>query len=131
MLPDRIRVATWNCFGSPFDALSLLMRRPFWPARLESAELARALGTYDVVCIQENLVHHVRERLERLRRAAGFAHLWFDPLGPDLGSRTLFGGGLAMFSRWPLRARFERLRSGTGPDLFARKGFTVADLELP
>ncbi len=129
--PERIRVASWNCFGSPFDALSFFMGRPFWPERLSSPSVARALASYDLVCIQENLVHHVRERLEALRRAAGFAELWFDPIGPEIATGTYFGGGLAILSRWPIRARFVRLTTGAGPDLYARKGFTVAEVTLP
>lgn len=128
---DRIRIATWNCFGAPPTAEDFFAGRPFWPERLVSRAVVETLATYDIVCVQENLVDRVRESLEELQRAAGFTELWFDPMGPDLTDGTFVGGGLAILSRWPIRVRFERLPRGAGPDGFARKGFAVADIELP
>lgn len=128
---EVVRLATWNCFGAPQTAEDFFAGRPFWPERLVASEVAHALGGYDVVCIQENLVDRVRDSLERLRREAGFAELWFDPMGPDPRDNTFVGGGLAILSRWPLRVRFERLARGAGPDSFARKGFAIADVTLP
>lgn len=128
---ERVRIATWNCFGAPTCADEFFAGTPFWPQRLESPTVTAALADFDVVCIQENLVDRVRESLERLQRAAGFAELWFDPMGPDLDDGTFVGGGLAILSRFPLRARFARLPRGMGPDSFARKGLAIAEVRLP
>jgi endonuclease/exonuclease/phosphatase family metal-dependent hydrolase len=130
--PERVRIATWNCFGVPHSLADFAAGRPFWPERLVSSEVVRALSEFDVVCIQENLVDGVRESLERVKEAAGFAHLWFDPMGPDGPSGTFVGAGLALLSRLPLReVRFSRLPRGAGPDGWARKGFALADVVLP
>jgi endonuclease/exonuclease/phosphatase family metal-dependent hydrolase len=128
---ERIRIATWNCFGAPPTAEDFFAGRPFWPERLVSRAVVETLASYDIVCVQENLVDRVREALEQLQRAARFSELWFDPMGPDLEDGTFVGGGLAILSRWPIRVRFERLPRGAGPDGFARKGFALADIELP
>lgn len=128
--PERIRIATWNCFGAPPTADDFFAGRCFWPERLTSRSVIETLRGYDVVCVQENLVAGVLASLEHLRREAGFSELWFDPMGPaDDG--TFCGGGLAILSRWKLDVRFERLPRGEGPDGFARKGFAKADLVLP
>src|SRR4051794_40405810 len=103
--PEHLRIATWNCFGAPTSADDFFAGRPFWPERLESRAVLETLADYDLVCVQENLVERVRESLERLQRAGGFAELWFDPMGPDLDDNTFVGGGLAILSRFPLRAR--------------------------
>lgn len=129
--PERIRIATWNCFGAPPTAEDFFAGRCFWPERLASPSVALALRDYDVVCVQENLVDDVRQSLERLRVAAGFEALWFDPMGPDPSDNTFCGGGLAILSRFPIQVRFERLPRGEGPDGFARKGFATADIVLP
>lgn len=129
--PDRIRVATWNCFGAPNDADDLVASRCFWPERLEVQAVAEALGRYDIVCVQENFVPRVRESLTQIQRAAHFEVLWFDPMEPDYDDATFMGGGLAFLSRLPLRARFVRLPRGAGPDGFARKGFAIAEVRLP
>jgi len=124
-------VATWNCFGAPPTPDHFLEGRCFWPERLEAREVRETFAGYDIVCVQENLVPCVRESLERLRRAAGFAELWCDPMGPDPDDNTFVGGGLAILSRFSLQVRFVRLPRGTGPDGFARKGYAVADVSLP
>jgi endonuclease/exonuclease/phosphatase family metal-dependent hydrolase len=129
--PERIRIATWNCFGAPNDADDLLAGTCFWPERIEAQAVADALGRYDLVCIQENFVPRVRQSLTLLQQAARFEHLWFDPMEPDYEDGTFMGGGLAFLSRFPLDARFTRLPRGAGPDGFARKGFAVADVRLP
>ncbi|HVY48756.1 MAG TPA: endonuclease/exonuclease/phosphatase family protein [Minicystis sp.] len=129
MSGDVVRIATWNCFGAPTNADDFFAGRPFWPERLDAREVVETLAAYDVVCVQENLVSGVCERLERLREAAKFAALWFDPMGPDAEGATFVGGGLALLSRFPIRATFERLSRGAGPDGFARKGFAVAKVE--
>jgi endonuclease/exonuclease/phosphatase family metal-dependent hydrolase len=126
-----IRIATWNCFGVPHSAEDFFAGIPFWPERFQSQMVSETLGGYDIVCIQENLVDHVRESLERLRKQAGFAELWFDPMGPDPDDGTMAGGGLAILSRWPITTRFTRLPRGAGMDGFARKGFAVAQVRLP
>lgn len=128
---ESIRIATWNCFGVPPTAEDLLAGNPFWPERFESQALARALAEHDIVCVQEHLLEGVRARLDAIRRAAGFSSAWFDPMGPDMEDGTFVGGGLAIFSRFPMDVRFVRLPRGTGPDGFARKGFAVADVRLP
>lgn len=128
---ERIRIATWNCFGAPTTAEDFFAGRPFWPERLESRRVVETLAGFDLVCIQENLVERVRQSLERLRKAAGFAELWFDPMGPDLDDGTFVGGGLAILARFPFAARFVRLPRGAGPDGFARKGLAVAEVRLP
>jgi endonuclease/exonuclease/phosphatase family metal-dependent hydrolase len=81
--------------------------------------------------VQENLLDGVRARLEHLKEAAGFAELWFDPMGPDLEDGTFVGGGLAILSRWAIDVRFVRLARGAGPDGFARKGLAAAKVVLP
>jgi endonuclease/exonuclease/phosphatase family metal-dependent hydrolase len=128
---ERVRVATWNCFGVPCSFEDFALSRPFWPERLVSPEVARALRDYDVVCVQENLTDRVRESLEHLRDAAGFEALWFDPMGPDGPTGTFVGGGLAILSRLPIDVAFTRLPRGAGPDGWARKGFAVAAVTLP
>src|SRR6185436_12441009 len=95
---DRLRIATWNCFGAPTSADEFMAGRPFWPERLEAPEVFAALAEHDVVCVQENLMPRVRESLDRLQRAGGFAELWFDPMGPDMDDGTFVGGGLAILS---------------------------------
>lgn len=127
----HVRVATWNCFGVPCSFEDFALSRPFWPERLVSPEVVRALAGYDVVCVQENLTDRVRESLEHLREAAGFDALWFDPMGPDGATGTFVGGGLAFLSRLPIDVAFTRLPRGAGPDGWARKGFAVADVTLP
>ena len=128
---ERLRVATWNCFGVPQSFEDFARSRPFWPERLVAPEVVRALAEHDVVCVQENLTDRVRESLEALRDAAGFASLWFDPMGPCGATGTFVGGGLAFLSRLPMTVRFTRLPRGAGPDGWARKGFAVADVTLP
>lgn len=130
-MQQQIRIATWNCFGVPPSAEDFFAGTPFWPERLESQALINVLATHDIVCVQENLLDGVRARLEAIRDAAGFASLWFDPMGPDVEDNTFVGGGLAIFSRFPMDVRFVRLPRGAGPDGFARKGFAVADVRLP
>lgn len=129
--PDTVRIATWNCFGVPHSLEDFAAGRPFWPERLVSPEVVRALGELDVVCIQENLVDRVRQSLEYVRDAAGFSELWFDPMGPDGPTETFVGGGLAILSRFPLDVSFARLPRGAGPDGWARKGFATARIKLP
>src|SRR5687768_7970365 len=92
--PDRVRIATWNCFGAPQSLEDFLSGRPFWPERLEDPAVVATLAGYDIVCIQENLVDRVRVSLEALQVAAGFSELWFDPMGPCGQSKTFVGGGL-------------------------------------
>jgi endonuclease/exonuclease/phosphatase family metal-dependent hydrolase len=128
---EQIRMATWNCFGVPPSAEDFFAGNPFWPERFASRALIEVLSSHDVVCVQENLLEGVRARLEAIREAAGFAALWFDPMGPDMEDGTFVGGGLAIFSRFPMDVRFIRLPRGAGPDGFARKGFAVADVRLP
>src|SRR5262249_34596967 len=105
----KLRVATWNCFGAPVTIDGFFSGKPFWPERLEARKVIETLGSFDVVCIQENFVERVRSSLERVRDEAGFTDLWFDPMGPDLDDGTFSGGGLAILSRWPLSASFLRL----------------------
>lgn len=128
---EQIRIATWNCFGVPPSAEDFFAGNPFWPERFESQALIDVLSSHDVVCVQENLLEGVRARLDAIRGTAGFASLWFDPMGPDQADGTFVGGGLAIFSRFPMDVRFVRLPRGAGPDGFARKGFAVADVRLP
>jgi hypothetical protein len=128
---ERVRIATWNCFGVPPSAEDFFAGNPFWPERFDSKALLSELACHDVVCIQENLLEGVRARLARIQADAGFTELWFDPMGPDLEDGTFVGGGLAILSRFPLSVRFVRLPRGAGPDGFARKGFAVADVGLP
>ncbi|MCC6551896.1 MAG: endonuclease/exonuclease/phosphatase family protein [Polyangiaceae bacterium] len=128
---ERLRIATWNCFGVPPSIEDFFSGNPFWPERFESRALVEALSSHDVVCVQENLLEGVRARLEGIRAAAGFAELWCDPMGPDAADNTFVGSGLAIFSRFPVSVRFSRLPRGAGPDGFARKGFAVADVRLP
>src|SRR5262249_48479136 len=128
---ERIRIATWNCFGAPVSADDFFSGRPFWPERLESRALIETLASFDIVCIQENFVERVRQSLERVRDLAGFAVLWFDPMRPALDDGTFSCGGLAIPCRWGMRTRFLRLPRGAGPDGLARKGFVVADVGLP
>jgi endonuclease/exonuclease/phosphatase family metal-dependent hydrolase len=130
-LPDSIRIATWNCFGTPVCADDFFSGKPFWPERFESAALIEALSGFDVVCIQENFVDRVRAALDRVRERAGFAELWFDAMGPDPEDGTFSGSGLAILSRWPLRTVFQRYARGAGPDGFARKGLAIAEVMLP
>jgi endonuclease/exonuclease/phosphatase family metal-dependent hydrolase len=129
--PESIRIATWNCFGAPVSADDFFSGRPFWPERFESAAVIETLSTFDVVCIQENFVDRVRTALDRVRELADFAELWFDPMGPDPEDGTFSGSGLAILSRWPLRAVFQRYARGAGPDGFARKGLALAEVVLP
>jgi endonuclease/exonuclease/phosphatase family metal-dependent hydrolase len=128
---DRVRVATWNCFGVPQSFEDFARSRPFWPERLVAPDVVRALAEHDVVCVQENMTDRVRESLEHLRDAAGFSSLWFDPMGPDGPTGTFVGGGLAILARLPMEVAFTRLARGAGPDGFARKGFAVATLRMP
>jgi endonuclease/exonuclease/phosphatase family metal-dependent hydrolase len=129
--PDRVRLATWNCFGAPQSLEDFLSGQPFWPERLEAPAVLATLSGYDIVCIQENLVDRVRTSLEVLRAAGGFPELWFDPMGPCGESKTFVGGGLAILSRFPVTARFVKLPRGEGPDGYARKGFSLAEVRLP
>lgn len=126
-----VRLATWNCFGAPQSLEDFLEGRPFWPERLLSPSVIEALSGYDIVCIQENFVGGVHERLEALRVAGGFSELWHDPPGPDGVDKTLVGAGLVILSRFPLKARFLRLPRGVGADGFARKGAALAEVRLP
>lgn len=130
--PDRIRIATWNCFGAPQNLEDFLAGRPFWPERLEEPAVLATLSGYDIVCIQENLVDRVRASLEALQVVGGFAELWFDPMGPCGETKTFVGGGLAILSRFPLvGTRFVHLPRGEGPDGYARKGFALTEVRLP
>ncbi len=129
--PLQIRLATWNCFGAPQSLEDFLEGRPFWPERLTAPAVVETLSRYDIVCIQENFVGGVHERLESLRVAGGFSDLWHDPLGPDGEDKTLVGGGLVILSRFPIQARFFRLARGVGADGFARKGLALAEVRLP
>ena len=130
-MQEQIRIATWNCFGVPPSAEDFFAGTPFWPERFASQALIDVLSSHDIVCVQENLLEGVRARLEAIRAIAGFDALWFDPMGPDMEDGTFVGGGLAIFSRFPMDVRFVRLPRGAGPDGFARKGFAVADVRLP
>jgi endonuclease/exonuclease/phosphatase family metal-dependent hydrolase len=129
--PETIRIATWNCFGTPVCADDFFSGRPFWPERFESAAVIETLSAFDVVCIQENFVERVRAALDHVRERAGFTELWFDRMGPDAEDGTFSGSGLAILSRWPLRTVFHRYARGAGPDGFARKGLAVAEVILP
>jgi endonuclease/exonuclease/phosphatase family metal-dependent hydrolase len=129
--PERIRLATWNCFGAPQSLDDFLDGRPFWPERLEASPVLETLSSYDIVCVQENMLDGVRERLTRLGEAAGFHEPWFDPMGPSGEDKTLVSGGLLILSRFPMRTHFVRLPRGVGPDAYARKGFALAEVRLP
>src|SRR5687768_11253672 len=96
LMRQLLRIATWNCFGAPPTAEDFFAGRPFWPERLTAEKVVGTLSEYDIVCVQENLLDGVRQRLEQLRRAAGFAEIWFDPMGPDADDGTFVGGGLAI-----------------------------------
>jgi len=124
-------LATWNCFGAPQNLEDFLEGRPFWPERLTAPAVIRALSRHDVVCVQENFVSGVRDRLAIVAEAAGFSVFWHDAMGPDGEDKTIVGGGLALLSRLPLTARFHRLPRGVGADGFARKGFVVSQVRLP
>jgi len=129
--PASVRLATWNCFGAPQSLEDFLEGRPFWPERLAAPSVIEALSCFDIVCIQENFVGGVHERLEALRIAGGFSDLWHDPPGPDRDDKTLVGAGLVILSRFPVEARFLRLPRGVGADGFARKGAALAEVRLP
>jgi len=129
--PLSVRLATWNCFGAPQSLEDFLEGRPFWPERLGSPAVIEALSRFDIVCIQENFVGGVHERLEALRVAGGFSELWHDPPGPDGVDKTFVGAGLVILSRFPLKTRFLRLPRGVGADGFARKGAALAEVRLP
>src|SRR5262245_53786449 len=94
-----LRLATWNCFGAPPSLEDFLEGRPFWPERMTAPRVLECLSCFDIVCVQENFVTGVRERLEVLRSACGFSEIWIDPMGPDGEDKTLVGGGLAILSR--------------------------------
>lgn len=128
----RIRIATWNCFGAPQNLGDLVSGTPFWAERLDSPELAAAFAAFDVVCIQENFVRRTQRVLERLRSECGFEALWTDSTGFDANGPSVFGSGLAILSRFPIRAKLDVYdKLGVGFDKFARKAFVSAALVLP
>lgn len=126
----NLRIATWNCFGAPQDAVSLARRRPLAPERLTHPRIAAELGRYDVVCVQECFVDTCVEALNDVRSACGFSELWVDPFRS--GGEDIFGSGLAVLSRYPMQVvcrYFDRLENGW--DRYARKGYCVAVIALP
>ncbi len=128
---NSIRIATWNCFGTPQSIEDFFESRPFWPERLCAPAVIETLRQYDIVCVQENFVEGVRAALVQIQREAEFSELWLDPLGYNAADKTLTGSGLAILSRFPMDVYFEKLARGGGPDGLARKGFARARVRLP
>lgn len=131
MKKNSIKIATWNCFGTPQSIEDFFASKPFWPERLVARAVFETLRQYDIVCVQENFVEGVRAALLQIQREAEFSELWLDPLGYNAEDKTLTGSGLAILSRFPMEVYFEKLAPGGGPDGLARKGFARARLRLP
>jgi endonuclease/exonuclease/phosphatase family metal-dependent hydrolase len=126
---DRVRVATWNCFGVPAGVMGWLFGEPHLPERFRSAQIARALAPYDVVCVQESFLDHVSDFFEELAELLGM-HLWHDRMLPHVRERSPFGGGLAILSAQPLDVHFEIFDvRPSGMDQMACKGFATCDLK--
>jgi endonuclease/exonuclease/phosphatase family metal-dependent hydrolase len=128
---DRVRVATWNCFGVPGGFVGLLTGRPNLPERLRSAPIARALAPYDVICIQENFLDSVSEFVEELADLLDM-RVWHDRMLPEVLERSVFGAGLAILSAQPLEVRLRMFDvPACGMDMWASKGFASCELRTP
>src|SRR5437763_15572856 len=98
MADDRIRVATWNCFGVPSGLYGVLFGEPHLPQRFRLNQIARALEPYDVICVQESFLDSVAAFFRELAEELGM-HLWHDRMLPHVVARSTFGGGLAILAR--------------------------------
>jgi endonuclease/exonuclease/phosphatase family metal-dependent hydrolase len=126
---DRVRIATWNCFGVPAGVFGWLFDEPHLPERFRSAQIARALAPYDVICVQESFIDHVSDFFEELAELLGM-NLWHDRMLPHVRERSPFGGGLAILSPQPLDVHFEIFDvRPSGMDAMACKGFATCDLK--
>ncbi len=132
VMAPRVRIATWNCFGSITSLQGLLLARPRFPERLVSPALPRALAAFDVVCVQENFLPFVTTALEEVAHEARM-RLWYDRDLPGIAERSVFGGGLAILSRRaPRSVTFTTFEGRShGFDAYACKGFAVAEFDSP
>ena len=127
-MPDRIRVATWNCFGVPAGVFGFLFGSPHLPERFRIAQIARALASYDVVCVQESFLDAVAEFFDELADLLGL-HLWHDRMLPHVRERSMFGGGLAILATQPLDVAFKIFPAkASGFDAWACKGYATCEL---
>lgn len=125
---DRLRVATWNCFGVPAGVFGWLLGEPHLPERFHTAHIARALASYDVICVQESFLDAVSEFFEELAERLEMK-LWHDRMLPHVRERSPFGGGLAILTAQPLDVHFEIFNvRASGMDAWACKGFATCDL---
>ena len=126
---DRIRVATWNCFGVPSGLYGVLFGEPHLPQRFRIAQIARALAPYDVICVQESFLDSVAAFFQELAHDLGM-QLWHDRMLPHVLERSVFGGGLAILARQPLDVTFEMFATrGCGFDAWACKGYATCELK--
>jgi endonuclease/exonuclease/phosphatase family metal-dependent hydrolase len=126
---DRIRVATWNCFGVPSGLYGVLFGEPHLPKRFRIRHIAQALTAYDVICVQESFLDSVAAFFGELAEELDM-HLWHDRMLPHVIERSMFGGGLAILARQPLDVTFEMFATrGCGFDAWACKGYATCELK--
>ena len=127
-MPERVRVATWNCWGAPGGVYGFLTGTPNAPERLRSQEIARSLRSYDVICIQENFLDKVASFIEEVADLLGM-EVWHDRMLPHVMQKSTYGAGLAILSAQPLDVTLEMFSSkASGFDAYASKGYATCEL---
>lgn len=128
-MTGRLRVATWNCFGTIASLRGFIAAMPMFPRRLRARAVRKLFERCDVVCVQENWLPFVTDALAEAAELAEL-HFWHDHVRSS--GRSPFGSGLAILARAPVSATFVRFEGGaTGFDRFADKGLAIAEVALP